>query len=167
MTRRPLQLVLASLLLAVACATPVAAGNWATAEMDQPAPATLAHVETMFRFVILQHGETPASWVTARFVATNLETGEQIQAPMRAVDADGHFRTSLTFPRGGDWTWFVSLAELGTDQDGAGGTLTVLEPGVVAARVLAVGSRFGAALGALPALARVLAARTGRSAGPG
>ncbi len=143
----------------------MSAGNWATAEMDQPAPLVLADVETTFGFVILRHGETPASWVTARFVATNLETGVQVQAPMRAVDADGRFHTSVTFPDGGDWTWYVLLAELGTDQDGAGGTLTVREPGEVAASLLAVGIRFGAALGALPGLARDLAARTEGSAG--
>lgn len=167
MTRRPFPILLASLLLSLTWATPVAAGNWATAEMDQAAPVTLARVETTFGFVVLRHGVTPASWVTARFVATNLETGEQIQAPMRAVDADGHFRTVVTFPNGGDWTWYVSLAELGTDQDGAGGTLRVLEPTVVATRLLAVGMRVGAALGAIPALARDAVARTAGSAGPG
>lgn len=160
MPRRSRHILLLTVLLAFAWVTPASAGNWATAKMEQPAQAALAEVETTFGFVILQHGETPASWVTARFVATNLATGEQIQAPMRAIDADGRFTTSIRFPEAGEWTWLVALAELGTDQRDAGGTLTVLDPDVVAAQVLTIGSRLRAAAGLLPALAEVLATRT-------
>lgn len=80
---RPL-IILSVLLGAIMWASPVAAGNWATAHMDEPARPPVADQEATFGFVVLQHGVTPASWVTATFVATNLATGEQVQAPMRA-----------------------------------------------------------------------------------
>jgi hypothetical protein len=151
MTRR-LALVLSALLATLLLATPASAGNWATAELAAgPEPA--AGVEQTYRFLIKQHGVTPVSWVTATFVATNLTTGEQVQFPMRAVDANGNFMTQVTFPEAGDWTWFVMLAELGTDQEGAGGTLTVLEPTVLAAKRLSdLRDRFGGALLLVPGL---------------
>lgn len=145
MTRRPL-IILSVLLVALLWASPVAAGNWATAHMDEPARPPVADQEATFGFVVLQHGVTPASWVTATFVATSLATGEQVQAPMRAVDADGRFVTNVTFPDAGDWSWYVSLAELGTDQEGAGGTLTVAEPESATSGLGALARRIGAAL---------------------
>jgi hypothetical protein len=156
MTRRPL--ILFSVLLAtLVWATPAVAGNWATATMDQPAPAPVAGVEVPFGFDILRHGVTPVSWVTATFVATDLATGQQVQAPMTANGPEGHYVTSVTFPNAGDWTWYVLLAELGTDQDGAGGTLTVVDATAAAPGLAAIGQRIGAALIALPAFARWLA----------
>jgi hypothetical protein len=146
MTRRRLPVLLSVVLAALAWAAPVSAGNWATATMDQPAPAPVAGVETTFGFVILQHGVTPASWVSATFVATDLEEGLQIQAPMRADGPNGHFVTSVTFPDTGDWTWYVMLAELGTDQEGAGGTLAVMGPAEAAVtRLTDLGRRLGVA----------------------
>jgi hypothetical protein len=160
MTRR-LAIAVSTLLATLAWASPVAAGGWATATMDEgPAPA--AGIETPVRFLVLQHGVTPAPWVTATFVATNLATGDQIQVPMRADGADGHFVTSVAFPDAGDWTWYVMLAELGTDQDGAGGTLAVVEPAdAVADRLTQLEARFG---GLVPVLARWLMDAAARSA---
>jgi hypothetical protein len=161
MTRRRLAIAMSVLLATIAWASPVAAGNWATATMDAgPAPA--AGVATPFRFVILQHGVTPAPWVTATLVATNLVTGAQIQAPMHADGIDGGFVTSITFPDAGDWTWYVLLAELGTDQGSAGGTLAVLEPAeAAAARLADLDERYG---GLVPVFARWLADAAARSA---
>jgi hypothetical protein len=167
MTRRSPLLVLLALLALLAGATPVAAGNWATATMD-PAPDPAADVTSTFGFTILQHGVTPAPWVTATFVATDLATGHQIMVPMHVDDASGHFTADVTFPDTGDWTWFVMLAELGTDQGSAGGTLTVLEPHVAAARRLDdLGGRLGGSLALVPALARWLDEVAGRAAGAG
>ena len=127
MTRRRLPFALSALLATLLLASPAAAGGWATATMD-PVPDPAAGLQTTFGFDIRQHGETPISWVTATFVATDLETGQQVQFPMRAFGDTGRYITEVTFPRAGSWSWWVMLGELGSDQEGAGGTLTVLEP---------------------------------------
>jgi hypothetical protein len=119
--RRP-SLLVAALLAAVLWASPVTAGGWATAEL---APVPAAGVETVLGFRILQHGVTPTSAVTATFVATNVATGDQVQEPLAPGDTVGVFRASVTFPKAGEWSWYVDLVELGTDQEGAGGMLTV------------------------------------------
>jgi hypothetical protein len=166
MTRRRSSIVLSSLLTTFLLAAPVSAGNWATATMD-PAPAPAAGLQTTFGFEIRQHGETPISWVTATFVATNLETGEQLQVPMRAFGDTGRYVTDVTFPDAGSWSWYVMLGELGSDQEGAGGTLTVLEPREAAVqRLTELGGRLGQPLTLVSAFARWLEA-AGRSAGAG
>lgn len=169
MKMRRLPILAAALLAILVWAAPAVAGNWATARMDGPAPTPIAGAETAFGFEVLQHGVTPVSWVTATFVATNLATKAQIQAPMHAVGADGHFETSITFPEPGEWTWYVLLAELGTDQDGAGGTLTVTagdasaaEAGPVA-QLAELERRLDAALDRLAALEQRLAALEART----
>jgi hypothetical protein len=167
MTHRSPRIALAALLAVLAGATPVAAGNWATARMD-PAAETAAGLKATFGFTILQHGVTPAPWVTATFVATNLATGDQIRVPMRADDASGHFTTDVTFPDTGDWTWFVMLAELGTDQDGAGGSLTVLGlDEVVARRLGGLAGHLGGSLARLPVITHWLAEVATRSTSAG
>jgi hypothetical protein len=166
MTRRRLPIPLIALFATLLLVTPVAAGNWATATMD-PVPEPAAGIEATFGFEIRQHGETPVSWVTATFVATNLETGEQVQFPMRAFGETGRYVTAVTFPDAGSWSWFVMLGELGSDQEGAGGTLTVLEPVDAAiARLSDVGVRLDEAYRLIPTLARWIEA-AGRAAGAG
>jgi hypothetical protein len=137
MTRRRLPIALVVLLASIAWAAPVSAGGWATATMDRPTPVPIAGIGSVFGFDIRQHGVTPVSWVTATFVATDLATGAQVQAPMHPEGADGRYAASITFPEAGDWTWYVALAELGTDQEGAGGTLAVVTPTQAAAAILA------------------------------
>ena len=166
MTRRPPRIALLALLALLAATTSVAAGNWATATMD-PAPRPAAGIETTFGFEILQHGVTPVSWVTATFVATDLATGEQIQSPMRTGDATGRYIATVTFPQTGEWTWYVMLAELGTDQTGAGGSITVLEPMEAALeRLTELGGRLDQPLTLVPAFGRWIEA-AGRAAGAG
>jgi hypothetical protein len=166
MTPRRVPFVSSALFATLLLATPAAAGGWATATMD-PVPAPAAGLEMTFGFEIRQHGETPISWVTATFVATDLATGEQVQFPMRAFGETGRYVTSVTFPNAGSWSWYVLLGELGSDQEGAGGTLTVLEPMDAAAqRLTDLGGRLDEPLGLAFAFARWLEA-AGRSAGAG
>jgi hypothetical protein len=159
--------MLSALFATLVLATPATAGGWATASMD-PAPEPAAGFAATFGFEIRQHGETPISWVTATFVATNLATGEQVQAPMLPdAAAVGRFTTDVTFPDAGEWTWFVALAELGSDQEGAGGTLTVLQPMDAAVqRLTELGVRLDEPLTLVFAMSRWIEA-AGRSAGAG
>ena len=73
----------------------------------------------------------------------------------------------VTFPGAGPWSWYVMLDELGSDQEGAGGTLTVLEPMDAAMqRLNDLGGRLDEPLSLASAFARWLEA-AGRSAGAG
>ncbi len=166
MTRRRLPIASAALFATLLLATPAVAGGWATATMD-PVPAPAAGLQMTVGFEIRQHGVTPISWVTATFVATNLETGQQVQFPMRAFGETGRYVTDVTFPDAGSWSWYVILGELGSDQEGAGGTLTVLEPMDAAMqRLTDLGGRLDEPLSLASAVARWLEA-AGRSAGAG
>jgi hypothetical protein len=137
MTTRRIPIILSALVAVLLSSVPASAGNWATARLDASAAMPIAGLEATFGFEIRQHGVTPVDWVTATFVATNLTTRAQIQSPMHPDGTVGHYVTTITFPEAGDWTWYVLLRELGTDQDGAGGTLPVVTPVEAAASILA------------------------------
>ena len=166
MTRRRLPIVLSALFATLVLAIPASAGGWATATMA-PAPEPAAGFATTFAFDIRQHGKTPISWVSATFVATNLATGEQIQFPMRTAKDTGAYTVAVTFPDAGEWSWFVTFDQLASDQDGAGGTVTVLEPAeALVQRLSDLGIGLDEAFLLLPALARWVEA-AGRSADAG
>jgi hypothetical protein len=86
---------------------------------------------------------------------------------MRAFGDTGRYITEVTFPRAGSWSWWVMLGELGSDQEGAGGTLTVLEPMDAAIqRLTDLGGRLDEPLTVFSAFARWIEA-AGSSAGAG
>jgi hypothetical protein len=103
---------LAALLLSAAG---VFAGGWALIQPDEATaqPAAGETVEIGFR--VLQHGETPASWVGASVVLEPVGGGEPITVPARSNDDDGHFVATVTFPDAGFWTWRVQLVDLIND----------------------------------------------------
>jgi hypothetical protein len=111
--------------LIVATAPPAAAGGWATVEPDDAAAVRPLGIATELGFRVLQHGVTPASWVTATLVAVDATSGARLEMPMQAVGADGRFVVDVTFPEPGEWRWAVTLAELGSD---ANGVVTVVSP---------------------------------------
>ena len=111
--------------LCLAIAAPAAAGGWATVEPDDPTAVRPVGIATELGFRVLQHGKTPASWVSATLVAVNATSGARLETPMQAEGADGRFVASVTFPELGRWNWSVRLAELGSD---SAGSLTVAPP---------------------------------------
>jgi hypothetical protein len=114
-----------TLLLCLVLAAPASAGGWATVEPDDPTAVRPVGIATELGFRVLQHGKTPASWVTATLVAINATSGARLQTPLRAEGADGRFVASVTFPELGQWNWSVRLDELGSD---SAGSLTVAPP---------------------------------------
>lgn len=152
-------LLLTTLLLSLALAAPATAGNWAVTTADQPSSPPVVDSATTLGFTILQHGRTPAPWVTATLVLVEPVTGARMEVPMRADGADGHFLADVTFPDAGEWTWAVELAELGSDSTGslivlrANSAAAGLEPGLAALE-----QRFAAALERVAELEQRLAA---------
>lgn len=94
-----------------------AAGGWADVRPD---PTTKADppVEgqpTVIGFTVLQHGVTPAGWVTATVRLTDLATGETMDVAAGPGDDQGHFAVTVTLPRAGLWTWTVAFDDLAHD----------------------------------------------------
>ncbi|HEV8488165.1 MAG TPA: hypothetical protein VGQ58_00080 [Candidatus Limnocylindrales bacterium] len=114
MTRRFLtggSAAIATLLLA---AGTTAAGGWATITADEGSGGDQPRAgETdEFGFTVLQHGQTPAGWVTATLVVENSATGETIRVPATPQGADGHFVAKVRFPEAGYWIWRVDITDL-------------------------------------------------------
>jgi hypothetical protein len=104
----------ATLLLAVSTVT---AGGWAEIRADAATTTEppIAGEPVSFGFMVLQHGATPAGWVTPTVVFRDTVTGTTVDADVAAEGVDGHFVATVTLPTGGIWTWSVQLAELVVD----------------------------------------------------
>jgi hypothetical protein len=104
---------LAALAMLLILAVPVVAGGWA--EIVADAQTTKPPVEgqpTEVGFKVMQHGVTPAPWVTATVHFVDMSTGETIDVTARNDNANGHFVASATLPRAGYWSWQVTLLDL-------------------------------------------------------
>jgi hypothetical protein len=101
----------AALLFAVSMVT---AGGWAEIQADAATTTEppIAGEPMTVGFMVLQHGVTPAGWVTPTVVFRDTVTGRTVDADVAAKGADGHFVATVTLPTGGVWTWSVQLAEL-------------------------------------------------------
>jgi hypothetical protein len=105
--------VLALLLLAL----PAAAGNWAelradAATADDP---PVAGQPVTIGFTVLQHGETPVSWVTPIVTLRELSSGAISDLRATPNGPEGHFTAAFTPKTAGYWTWSVELQDLETD----------------------------------------------------
>jgi hypothetical protein len=114
MTRRILTggvAAFATLLLAAGTAL---GGGWATITADAATSGDQPRAgETdEFGFTVLQHGVTPAGWVTATVVVEDLATGTTIRSAATPQGADGHFVANVTFPNAGYWSWRVDITDL-------------------------------------------------------
>jgi hypothetical protein len=96
------------------------AGGWATVTPDEGAASPQQGEAFQFGFTVLQHGVTPAGWVTATFLADNILTGDTLSIDVPAGDAAGHFTVDVTFPASGYWAWRIELLELVTETPARG-----------------------------------------------
>jgi hypothetical protein len=104
---------LASLAMLLILAVPVMAGGWA--EIVADAQTTKPPVEGQpieVGFKVMQHGVTPAPWVTATVHFVDTSTGDTIDVVAKNDDANGHFAATATLPRAGIWSWQVTLLDL-------------------------------------------------------
>jgi hypothetical protein len=112
MTRR-IAASLAALAMLLILAVPVMAGGWADIVAD--AQTTKPPVEgqpTEVGFKVMQHGVTPAPWVTATVHFVDMSSGETIDVVAKNDNANGHFVATATLPRAGYWSWQVTLMDL-------------------------------------------------------
>ena len=113
MSQRLLRSLAAAALLAAILAGGASAGGWATITADAAnTTQPTAGQPFTFGFTVMQHGITPAGWVTATFVAIDGATGKQVLVRATGQGADGHFVAKVSLPAGGYWTWQVQLTEL-------------------------------------------------------
>jgi hypothetical protein len=113
MVRRFLAGVAATAALLVVLAAPVVAGGWATIQADAGTPPTPNAGEPVtFGFTVLQHGVSPAGWVSPTVVLTDTATGTTVQAAAVKEGVDGHFVATLTVPTAGFYTWQVQMPDL-------------------------------------------------------
>jgi hypothetical protein len=141
--------LLASLAVLTLSATSVLAGGWADVKPDagtleQP---PIEGESTVIGFTILQHGVTPAGWITPTVILTDLASGERMEVAAPAGDEQGHFAVPVTLPRSGLWTWTVAFDELAHDGRTfpltvrlADGSMPAVDPGLALSAVQQVKS---------------------------
>ncbi|MGK2851489.1 MAG: hypothetical protein ACSLFN_11325 [Candidatus Limnocylindrales bacterium] len=117
---RRLAATLSAMSLLVILAAPVVAGGWAEVRIDPATTQEPPVVGTPFGvgFTVLQHGRTPAGWVTPTVRFARLGTATTLDVPAvheTAGGTDGRFRATVTLPEAGYWSWSVSFPELMSD----------------------------------------------------
>lgn len=98
------------LVATLALALPVAAGGWATAELDEPLGKVEAGTPVSIGFMILQHGVTPFANAEPVLTAVHRESGDSVSADGKADGVEGHYVAEVTFPSEGTWSWSISTA---------------------------------------------------------
>ena len=118
MSHRPFSATLLAAALLLLLAAPVLAGGWAEVRADaatttepprEGEPITLG-------FTVLQHGVTPAGWVTPTVRLTSLSTGTGMEVVATRSGPDGHFSVTVTPDAAGYWSWVVTFPELLSDE---------------------------------------------------
>lgn len=114
MTRRIMTGGVAALATLLVVAGTALGGGWATIIADEASGGDepRAGETDEFGFTVLQHGETPAGWVTATLIVENIATGKMLRVAATPEGADGHFVASVTFPEAGNWSWRVEITDL-------------------------------------------------------
>ncbi len=107
----------AAVALLLLLVVPAMAGGWAEVRADATT-TTEPPIEGQpieIGFTVLQHGETPAGWVTPTVHFYHLGTGATIDAPATGSGPDGHFVATVRPDTAGYWGWTVTFPELLSD----------------------------------------------------
>lgn len=154
MSRRSSIALLASLLLLLGlAASTVLAGGWAEVRPDAAASTEPPREgqPLVVGFTVLQHGETPAGWVTPTVRFTSLTSGAIVDVPATRSGPDGHFEATFTPDSAGYWAYVVSFPELLSDGvpvtlavADASGIVPAFDPGAGLAAMPGVGPRLDA-----------------------
>jgi hypothetical protein len=118
MPRRPVAPAILAIGLLLALVAPALAGGWAEVRADA-ATTTEPPREgqpLVLGFTVLQHGETPAGWVTPVVRFTSLSAGTDAEVPAESNAPDGHFTVTFTPDSAGYWSWVVTFPELLSDE---------------------------------------------------
>jgi hypothetical protein len=103
---------LAGVVAALALSSVALAGGWATIVPDETL-APIAGEPTDIGFTVMQHGETPASFVSPSVLVTpDGSSGPGLVFPATRAGDAGHFVATVTIPEAGAYTWAVTMPDL-------------------------------------------------------
>jgi hypothetical protein len=102
---------LIGLAASLAIAGTVVAGGWATIVPDDVIAPTSGEPSEI-GFTVMQHGQTPVSWVSPSVVVTDTATGTSRSYAAEQAGRDGHFAATITVPAAGAYTWAVTMPDL-------------------------------------------------------
>ena len=96
-----------ALLMSMVLVVPVFAGSWAVITLDELPTKVIAGEPLTVGFTVLQHGLTPMDGLFPTITASLYKEQEFI------VNAEpdgqpGHYTATLTFPKEGEWRWFIN-----------------------------------------------------------
>ncbi len=103
--------LLAGILMLLLPAATVLAGGWVVVTMESLPGQIHAGQPLALSFMVRQHGRTPIHNVSPLLMATNVETGQQIQASAEPAKEVGLFVAELTLPEAGAWEWSIQIPE--------------------------------------------------------
>jgi mono/diheme cytochrome c family protein len=95
-----------ALLLSLLVAVPAFAGGWAVIVLDELPSNIVAGQPATIGFTVLQHGRSPMDGLEPRIIA-NLFKEQEIVVHAEPDGEPGHYTASLTFPKEGEWRWFI------------------------------------------------------------
>ncbi len=93
-----------ALLVAFVAASVAVAGGWAEVTTSSVPVDPPAGEQTTIELDVLQHGVTPVSWPRLTVVATDAASGTVVRAEAQAVEPEGSYVATLSFPSAGDWS---------------------------------------------------------------
>jgi cytochrome c2 len=94
---------LASLIFAV----PAFAGGWAVITLDDLPTNVVAGDPLTVGFTVLQHGKTPMDGLEPTIIA-DLYKEQEFVVNAEPSGKPGHYTATLTFPKEGEWRWFIN-----------------------------------------------------------
>jgi cytochrome c2 len=96
-----------ALVLSLLLVLPVFAGGWAVITLDELPTNVVAGEPVTVGFTVLQHGRTPMTGIYPT-VRANLFKDTEFMVSAEPEGKPGHYVATLTFPKEGEWRWFVS-----------------------------------------------------------
>jgi len=95
-----------ALLIAIALAFPVFAGDWAVIPLDEFPTGVVAGEPLTIGFTVLQHGRTPMEDLEPT-VTAQLSFKEKFVVNAEPEGKAGHYVATLVFPKQGNWEWSI------------------------------------------------------------
>jgi cytochrome c2 len=95
-----------ALLFAIVFAFPAFAGGWAVITLDELPLNVVAGESVSIGFTVLQHGITPMVDLHPTITA-KLPSSEPMVISAEPSGDPGHYATTLTFPKEGNWEWSI------------------------------------------------------------
>ncbi len=83
------------------------AGGWVVVTLDHLPSQLVVNQPVTIGFSVRQHGQTLLSGLQPTIGATRVGSSDSVTATAHDEGATGHYVTSLTFPKAGNWDWHI------------------------------------------------------------